>query len=275
MSEQPQLTFGLAKPGKGLVIAMVTLVAVWLFFAVGINFGQAGEQVFGALVGSNAILHGEVWRVFTAPLLHLPSGAGSVGHLLFNVMGLYFLGTTLEERWGYRRFLAFIYGSAVFAAIAQAVIAGLIPVPALQQPTFFGALAMVDAVCVAWALSFKNSQVRLFFVLPVSGTGLLLFTLFINLMYIVGSDAHHDGLITPLAGMLAGYLFGDTSPARRWYLQRRFKNLQQESAVLRGVRLAGSAPRLKVIEGGLTGRSHDEKSRDDKPRSPTDKRYLN
>ena len=271
MSQEPQLTFGLAKPGKGLVIAMVTLVSVWLFFAVGINFGRAGERVFDALVGSNAILHGEIWRIFTAPLLHLPSGAGSVGHLLFNVMGLYFLGTTLEERWGWKRFLAFIYGSAVFAAVAQALICGFVPVPALQQPSFFGALAMVDAVCVAWALSYKNSQVRLFFVLPVSGIGLLLFTLFINIMYILGSDAHHDGLITPLAGMLAGYLFGDTSPLRIWYLQRRFKKLQSESAVLRGARLAGAGPRLRAIEGGLSG----SRSSDDKAKSPTDKRHLN
>lgn len=264
MPAEPQLTFGLPKPGKALLGLMVAIGAIWVFFAAGLNWAGAGEQAFAWVVGSDGILHGEVWRVFTSPLVQKPSGSGSVSHLLTGLMGLYFLGASLEERWGSRRFFLFVYGSGVFAAAVQGVVGGLLP--QVHQDVFFGALGMVDAVAVAWALSFKSSQVRLFFVLPVSGLGLLAFVAVLNVLYVIGSDTHYEGLVTPLAGMLAGYLFGDTSPLRRFWLQRRFKQLQAESKALRDLRVGTGGPKLKVIEGGLRG---------GKTKPPADKRFLN
>ena len=265
---ETQLSFGLPKPGKALIGLMVALVALWVMFAVGINWGGAGTEVFGWLVGTDDILHGQLWRLVTAPLLHQPSGPGAVSHILFNVIGLYFLGTTLEERWGGKRFLLFCLGAGVFASLLQAI--GSHFIPQVHQDAFYGAWGITDAIAVAWALSFKNSQVRLFFVLPVSGMGLLLFILLMNVMYVIAAETRHEGLVTPFGGMLAGYLFGDTSPLRRWWLTRRFKKLQSESAALRSVRLATGGPKLKVLEGGLGGSGG---SGGKKP--PADKSYLN
>jgi membrane associated rhomboid family serine protease len=261
MSGEPQLTFGLPKPGKAVTGFLVAIVAVWLLFALGLNWGGASEETLAWVVGSDRILHGEIWRLVTGPMLQKPSGAGSVSHLLTALMGIYFLGPSLEERWGAKRFVFFVGASGVFAAASQVLVGAILP--QVHQPVFFGALGMVDAVAVGWALTFKSSQVRLFFVLPVSGYGFLAFIAVMNVLYVIGSDVHYEGLVTPVGGMIAGWLFGETSPVRRWWLTRTYKKLAAESAALRDMRVGG--PKLKVIEGGLGAKN--------KP--PADKRYLN
>jgi membrane associated rhomboid family serine protease len=247
------MTFGLRKPGKALIGLMVAVTVIWVFFAIGVNWAEFGRGILPWLVGSPEIVSKfEIWRIFTAPLIHQPQGPGSVMHLLTTLMGLYFLGTTLEERWGARRFLLFTLGSGWFAATLQVVVASFVPklTGGLPGGVFFGGLGMIDAIAVAWALGFKGQQVRLMFVLPVSGLGLILFVFAMNVFYVIAQESPREGLVTPFAGMAAGYLFGDTSPLRRWYLQKRFAKLQRQSAALRGVRAEGSLPRLRVIEGG-------------------------
>jgi membrane associated rhomboid family serine protease len=234
-----------------MLVLLVAITAIWVFFAVGINWADAGGGVFGLLVGSDAVFHGEVWRLFTNVFLHQPSGSGSVWHLLTTLGLIYFLGASLEERWGWKRFILFTLGAAWIASALQLVLGAVIP--KLGQPAYFGGLGMGEAIAVAWAMAFKNQKVQLFFVLPVSGFGLILFTLAMNFLYILANEAHHEGLVTPFGGMLAGYLLSDASPLRRFYLQMRFKSLQKQSAALRALRSEGSAPRLRVIEGG--GRS--------------------
>jgi len=256
---QEQLTFGLPKPGKALIGVMVFLGAVWLMFAVGLNWAGADGTVFSWLVGSDEIFHGQVWRLFTNFLVHQPTGPGSVSHILMTIAGLYFLGTSLETKMGPRGFLTFLYLSGLFASVMQLVVGAIIP--QLHTSPFYGGIALVDAVAVGWALAFKNQQVRLFFVLPISGRGLILFVLAINILYIVGLDStNHEGLVTPFGGMLAGWLFGVESPLRRFYLQWRFKRLQAKSQALRGVRTQ-NLPNLRVIRGGgSSGGSKPDKS---------------
>ena len=178
------MEFSLPKPGKVLIGAMVLLVAVWVMLGVGLNWGGADKGIFLLLVGSDAILEGEVWRLVTSFLVHQPSGPGSASHVLFSVIGLYFLGATLEERWGGRRFATFLVLSGVFASLSQVLVTKLFP--ALHQPAFFGALGVIDAIAIAWALSFRGQQVRLFFVLPISGKWLIGLGVVMNVIYIIG-----------------------------------------------------------------------------------------
>ncbi|HEY3494174.1 MAG TPA: rhomboid family intramembrane serine protease, partial [Polyangiaceae bacterium] len=147
-------TVGLPRPGPALRGVLVTLLAVWLVFAVGINWAGAPESLFYALAGSTErILHGEVWRLFTAPFLHIPSG--SISHILMTLLGLYFLSPSLEQRWGPGRFLRFLGGSAVFAYGLQMALELALPASLagrLVPEYWFGAEPAVSAVSIAWAL---------------------------------------------------------------------------------------------------------------------------
>jgi membrane associated rhomboid family serine protease len=256
-----RVSFGFPKPGKALIGMMIAVGCIWVMFALGLNWAGASSGVLGPFIGDAAkVLHGQIWRLLTAPMIHAPNDPG---HLLVTLLGLYFLGTSLEERWGARRMLAFLFGSAAFAFALQVVVGAL--VAKVGQPIFFGGLGMVEAVAVAWALAHRHATVRLFFVLPVSGTMLLVFVFVMSVLNVLALRAPPEGLITPFGGMLAGWLFGDFSPLRRFYLRLRFKQLQAQSVALRRVPTSSrgrSGPSLKVLPGGQKA-------------PPKDKRWLN
>jgi membrane associated rhomboid family serine protease len=257
--QHEQLSMRFPRPGRALIIMMVAVACIWVMFALGLNWAGASGGVLAPFVGdASKVLHGQIWRLVTAALIHHPNDPW---HMLVTVMGLYFLGTSLEERWGARRMLLFLFGSAAFAFALQVAVGAL--VPRVNQPAFFGGLGMIEAVAVAWALAHRNATVRLFFVLPVSGTMLLVFIFVMSVLNVLAVRAPPEGLITPFGGMLAGWLFGDFSPLRRFYLRIRFKQLQAQSAALRRVSTTPrrSGPSLRVIPGGQ--------------KDPKDKRWLN
>jgi len=267
MPVQPQSPqFGLPRPGPVLKGVLITLFLLWVTFALAINWGGASDEVFSLFVGNTeAIRNGEVWRLVTPLFMHMYTQ--TVSHIFTVLLGLYFLGSSLEESWGSRRFLKFLLLTGVLAYAVQFV-AGLV-LPAffrdrLVPEAWFGAMPVVDAVAIAWALSFKNRTVLLFFVLPVSSRGLLLMVIGMNVLMVIAGAGNFAGHVALFAGMGAGWLFGagTPSPARRWLLKLRMKQLASEEAKLKHER-KGRVQRssLRVIEGG---RAKEDSSPDDK-----------
>jgi membrane associated rhomboid family serine protease len=211
--------------------------------------------VFYLFCGSTErILNGEVWRLVTAPFMHVPSG--SIGHIIAAMLGLYFLSPSLEESWGSARFARFLVGSALFAYALQMVLELVLPTNIshkLVGEYWFGAIPAVEAVAIAWALSFKGRVVRLMFVFPVSSRGLIIFVVAISVMYLIAGAQTAAGHIAPFGGMLAGWLFGGgtPSPARRFYLRWRLAQLDGEARRARSARRDRvEKSNLRVIRGG-------------------------
>jgi membrane associated rhomboid family serine protease len=276
--------FGALPPvGPALKGVLITLFAVWLAFALGINWtpdplAKSLETMFRALAGDTAgVLRGEVWRLFTAPLLHSPRDLSSI---LFALLGLYFLSPSLESAWGPRRFVAFLLGSAVFAYLFQAVAVLLLPDAVgarLVGPIWFGSMPAIEAIAIAWARSFRGRTVRLFFVLPVSSRGLVLFVIGMSVLSVVVLANTASGLIAPFGGILAGFLFGEhPSPLRRWWLKQKLSRAERELeriAENRKQRVA-RAP-FRVISGGRDAAAdEDERGTPSGPRGP-DGKLLN
>src|SRR3954470_18120384 len=118
----------LPRPGKALIGLMVVISALWLMFAIGLNWGGASPTLFLALAGdTRAILHGELWRLFTAPLLHTPRGGAGVAHLLTALLGLYFLTPRLEALWAWGPTLRFIALTSTLAYVLQMLIELVLP----------------------------------------------------------------------------------------------------------------------------------------------------
>jgi membrane associated rhomboid family serine protease len=245
---------GLPKPGPALRGVLLTLGAVWLAFAIGINWAGAPDSLFLALCGNTpAILHGQVWRLFTAPFMH--EIRANVGHVLWVGLGLYFLGPSLETQLGSGRFLRFLGASAVLSYVVQMLAELALPAglaARLVPDYWFGATPVLSAVSVAWALTFKSARMNLMFVVPVTSRGLLVFVLLMNLMYLIAQAMPSEGLIAPFGGMFAGWLLsGSPSPLRRAWLKLRLAQLDAEArresdARKKRVSRAG----FEVIEGG-------------------------
>lgn len=203
------------------------MLAVWVMFAVGINWGGGGQALFDLGVGDTSkILSGQVWRLFTAPMLHQPTGPGSVSHIVSTLIGLFFLGPSLEQRWGGKRFIAFLYASAIVGFLLHVCLQLAIPAPhdaALQQP-WFGALSAVHAVAIAWALSFRGNRVFLMFVLPVSSTVLVVAVVGLAVLRLLAAEQVPEGIVSAFGAMAFAWLCAgsDPSPLRKlWWKLRR------------------------------------------------------
>lgn len=245
---------------------MLTLFGVWLAFALAMSWGGLSQDVFLLFCGNtDRILHGEIWRLVTAPLMQVPM----VGPILFTLIGLYFLTPTLEQQWGGKRLLGFLVLSVLSAYVLQMLAQLVLPRSTgdkLVGDYWFSALPALEAIAIAWALTFRGQTVRLFFVIPVTSRGLILFVVGVSVLYLVTLERPACGLLAPFGGMAAGWLFGGgtPSPARRFWLKLRLRQLEKahgkQSAAERAARSKRvAASGLRVIDGGGTKGNDDDR----------------
>jgi membrane associated rhomboid family serine protease len=243
----------LPRPGLALRLTLILLSACWLGLALGMNFLGLGADLVRAIVLSpDAVLGGQVWRLFTSPLVHVWSGPGAIGHILTSLIGLYFLGVSLEDRWGAGRMAGFLVAAAASGGLLQVLGTLLLPsfASASGASGYFGAMALVEAVAVAWALQNRRAQVRLFFLLPVSGSVLLAIVVGFSVLHVITQSGGPEGLFAPFGGMLSGWLLSDESPLRRHYLRWKLRRLNAETQRYS----KGAAPTLRSIDGGRAPR---------------------
>jgi membrane associated rhomboid family serine protease len=226
---------GFTRPGKALIGLMVVITTVWLTFAIGLNWGGASSSVFLLFAGStDAILHGEVWRLFTAPLIHTPRGEHSVGHLLWALLGLVFFAPRLEELWGAARVLRFIALSCVLAYLLQMAFELVLPASLgarLVGTYWYGLRPALAGITIAWACTFKGQTVNLFLLPPMSSRTLILVVVGFNLLSLAAGQTPEEGLLAPFFGMSLGWLLGGgtPSPLRKAWLKLRLAQLDGEA----------------------------------------------
>lgn len=122
-----------------------------------------GEKIpklldWGAFSIESAVQHLQLWRFISFQFLH-----GSLGHLLFNAMGIVFFGPWMERWWGSQRFLIFyllcgIGGAAFFSLLTLSGI-----VPADSQSILVGASAGIYGIFIGVAITAPNLRVSLLF----------------------------------------------------------------------------------------------------------------
>src|SRR4030042_4345804 len=64
----------------------------------------------------------QFWELISYQFLHDPR---DILHIMFNMIGLFFLGPTLERHWGSKRFLAFYFGCGVAGGLFYLLLVGV------------------------------------------------------------------------------------------------------------------------------------------------------
>jgi membrane associated rhomboid family serine protease len=244
------------RPSKPLSAVLIGLLAIWILFAVGINWGGASSATFLLLTGnSRAIAEGQFWRLFTAPLMHLPESSAGVQHIAFSLLGLYFLGTALEQTWGTKRLLRFLALSAFLSYFVQWIVDLALPATLsarMVQPVWYGSTPVLGALAIAFAFTLREQKVLLFFVLPVGSRALVMATVGMGLLLVVADAMGPSGHLAPFVGMFLGWLLGggNPSPFRRWWLKFRLGRLDAEVRRASGRRVPRGNRKFEVISGG-------------------------
>ena len=210
----------------------LTLWLVGLQAAAYIVIRLKPEAESDFMLAPSLVAQGEVWRLVTFLFLPWQVGGGVLGPIwmIFAMMMLYTVGTSLEAAWGSFRYDAFLL-LATLATIASSLV--------------FGGVTnqyILTSLWLAFAVEFPDYEILLFFILPVKMKWLgLLGGGFIIWDLITGGMAARVGITVAMAAFL---LFcGQTLLARLRGVAgvpargRKFDRLRAESAPQRRVRV--------------------------------------
>ncbi len=106
---------------------MVLMAGLGISTALLVTWVPGGEVAFFWLVCERLRAFQQPWRLFTSGLLTDPE---HWSHLLFSLVGLYFLGAPLERRWGSWRFARFIAIGILLGNLTVLAVAALVPADA-------------------------------------------------------------------------------------------------------------------------------------------------
>lgn len=188
---------------KWLLILNIGVFLLDLFLANGSSNSPIKE--FGAFTIQSGLFEFQLWEFFTFQFIH-----ASLGHLVFNCLGLYFFGHWLERWWGSSRFFLFYLGCGAGGALFYSL---LVILRVLSEDHFMvglvGASAGIYGILAGVAVIAPDLRVQLLFPpiqlsmrqmaigLMVISAGSIVFRLGGN----EGGEASHIG------GALLGYLF--------------------------------------------------------------------
>lgn len=152
------------------------------------------------MLNVDAVLHGQVWRLLTYAFLH---DTGSIWHILFNMLMLFWFGRQVEDTIGGREYLWFYLVSAVFAGLCFTA-ANLL---GFHGGLALGASGAVTAVLVLASIFNPRQVIYVFFVLPVPIWGFVVFMVVQDLFGLLGRTSSGVATSAHLGGAAFGYVY--------------------------------------------------------------------
>ena len=218
---------GMPKPSNKVKYLLIINVVVYIIQIICWRQAAPGQMPFMEnLFAADSSHPFQVWRLISFQFLH-----GNTLHLLFNMIGLYFLGPTLERSWGSRQFLTFYLICGFIGGLVYMIASNI---GLLSGGVLVGASGGVLGMLVACAILFPHFVViLLFFPVPIRFAALLLTGLYV--LSVLGGDGNAGGDLCHLGGMATGFLWVRWRPyfasfrqkAAQGAIQARMKQQQQ------------------------------------------------
>lgn len=173
------------------------LIANGVMFVITLAF--SGLVPYLALTPAQLLT--EPWTLLTYMFVH----RGPL-HLLLNMLGLFFFGPVLEERWGSREFLKFYLVSGLGAALLSFV---------FLHTEIAGASGAVYGVMVAFALYWPDSPIYIYGIFPIKAKWLVGGMVALSVFFALSGGRSGVAHLAHLGGALAafGYLKSPLAPA--------------------------------------------------------------
>ncbi len=165
-------------------------------FCIGLFIGPWFTRVFGLWpLASDLFLP---WQVVTYAFLH-----AGLGHLFFNMLGLWMFGSELEQTWGRQRFIRFYAASVLTAAAAQLLVTWLL---GSMYPTV-GASGGLFGLLLAYGMTFPNRTI-VPLIPPIPMKAKVFVAIYGGLELLMGVTGTASGVahFAHLGGMLGGFL---------------------------------------------------------------------
>ncbi|HAI14239.1 MAG TPA: hypothetical protein DCM28_21220 [Phycisphaerales bacterium] len=205
--------FLIPAPGWLSMVAILIIINVAVFVIdailynfVGVRANYYGNalpplEAFGLFSAETAFKHFQLWRVISYQFLH-----AGVGHLFWNMLGLFFFGPMVEQYLGTKRFLAYYLlcgiGGSLFYVLMMVLhvlpnFNGLIPL--------IGASAGLFGIMVAAAKIAPDTQVLFMFIIPIKLRVMIWFAVGLAALTLVNQGHNAGGEAAHLGGAILGF----------------------------------------------------------------------
>lgn len=194
------------------------------------------------------------WRLISYQFLHAPD---YVFHIFVNMLGLFFLGPTLERHWGSRKFLPFYLGCGVAGGLFYLL---LVAVKFLTPGVMVGASGAILGMLAACAILFPQFVVILFiFPVPIRLAAIGLTAVYLLILITKGGNA--GGHAAHLAGMAAGAAYVYSQSWRHKYTPKiRTRRWEKQVTAQRDLQAEVDHILKKVHDSGIQSLTRKEKS---------------
>lgn len=185
---------GITPAVKILIVTNVVLFVLNMIVgnAMTLGLGLSPQAVFGQFA---------LWQPVTYMFLH---STGGFGHILFNMLALWMIGTDLERTWGTRFFAKYYFITGIGAA-ATTLLLSLVSDSVYSSITV-GASGAIYGLLIAYGMYFPHRTLILF-IFPVPAriaVAILGAIAFLSSMGGPGSGVAHAA---HLGGLVVGYLY--------------------------------------------------------------------
>jgi membrane associated rhomboid family serine protease len=187
-----------------------------------------------ALVPAQVVQTFAIWQLVTYLFLH-----SSIGHILWNMLGLWMFGAPLERLWGTPRFLRFYFTCGIAAGLTVVILAYIFGGTDMAT---VGSSGAIYGILMAYGLMFPDQTILFGFLIPIKSK---YFVMIIGAIVFlqsytatVGGEPNGVAVVAHLGGLIAGYLLlrGSRLQARvrqpivaryqDWKLQRAKKKFE-------------------------------------------------
>jgi membrane associated rhomboid family serine protease len=166
-----------------------------LIINVGMYFvQQTMPGVTEALMFVPVLALSRPWSIITYMFLH-----GSITHILFNMLGLYFFGSRVEQRLGAERFLWLYFLSGISGALLSLWLA--------PHAALIGASAAIYGVILAFARFWPTDKIYIWGVLPLEARWLVVITIVMAIYSGLNGSTGGVADFAHLGGYVGAYLY--------------------------------------------------------------------
>ncbi len=216
---------------KWILIANIALFVLTELFRLPLRdyFGLVPEDVFQ---------RGWIWQLGTYMFLH-----AGVGHILFNMLGVWMFGVELERMWG-TRFFWYYYAVTGLGGGAAMLLVSLLPftsTAAVYTTATIGASGALFGLLLAFALYYPDRPILIMMIVPVPAR---IFVMIFGAIAFLNSMQPNRGIADAahLGGLITGYIYlqsgrgGLTAELKYRYVKWRMNRLRRKFDVYSGGR---------------------------------------
>ena len=249
----PQMRIGLPQITPVVKWLLITNVVVFLASFIIRPLGEfffTWFSVYPASLGMSL----QLWRLITYQFLH-----GSLRHVFWNMLILFFFGPMLERLWGSRKFLIFylVCGATGGMLYPLLALAGWLRIGYL-----IGASGAILGMIAAGAILFPNSIIYLFGIFPMRLAILAIILAGVSILILLRPDqfANAGGQAAHLGGMVAGAIYVFSQSWRdRFKLKIRSGLWEKKIATRHNLQAELDRILQKVHESGIRSLTSKEK----------------